>query len=164
MRHVLCLLLQMLVMKYVLAFLLSIPLFAAAQEDRITVADQSWHLDYETALKEARKTNKNLLVYFTGSDWCAPCKMLKKDLFETAEFKEASEDYVMLYIDIPRNKDLLSSEQLEHNKALLPRFNTRNVFPLFTVLSIKEKKLDQLSGYNMKGEIRYHLDFIRKNR
>ena len=150
-------------MKYVFIVLLSLPLVLAAQADRTTVADLSWYLDYDTAMKEVQKTDKNLLVYFTGSDWCAPCKMLKKDLFETADFKEASEDYVLLYVDIPRNTDLLSSEQLEHNKALLPRFNKRSVFPLFSVLNPKEKELDQLSGYNMNGEIRYHMEFIRKH-
>jgi len=151
-------------MKYLIALLISLPFFATAQADRISVADQWWYLDYQSALEEARKTDKNLLVYFTGSDWCAPCKMLKKDLFESEEFKEVSVDYVMLYIDIPRNKSLLNSEQLAHNMALLPRFNKRNVFPLFAVLNAKEKKVDQFSGYNMKGEIRHHLDFIRKNR
>ena len=150
-------------MKYLLTLFLALPFFLSAQSDRISVADLSWHLDYETAMKEARKTDKNLLVYFTGSDWCAPCKMLKKDLFETPEFREASEKYVMLYIDIPRNRDLLSAKQFAHNKALLPRLNKRNVFPLFTVLNTKEKELDQLSGYNMNGEIRYHMEFIRKN-
>ena len=150
-------------MKYLLILFLALPFFLSAQSDRISVADLSWHLDYETAMKEARKTDKNLLVYFTGSDWCAPCKMLKKDLFETPEFREASEKYVMLYIDIPRNRDLLSAKQFAHNKALLPRLNKRNVFPLFTVLNTKEKELDQLSGYNMNGEIRYHMEFIRKN-
>jgi len=150
-------------MKYALAFFMLLPILTIAQVDRITVADLSWHLDYDTAMKEAQKTDKNLLVYFTGSDWCAPCKMLKKDLFETAEFREASEDYVMLYIDIPRNRDLLSTEQMAHNKALLPRLNKRNVFPLFTVLNSKEKELDKLSGYNMNGEIGYHMEFMRRN-
>lgn len=150
-------------MKYLFTLIFVLPFFLAAQSDHITVADLDWHLDYESAMKEARKTDKNVLVYFTGSDWCAPCKMLKKDLFETAEFREVSEDYVMLYIDIPRNRDLLSPKQMAHNKALLPRFNKRNVFPLFTVLNDKEKEIDQISGYNMNGEIRYHMEFIRKN-
>ena len=150
-------------MKYVFIVLISLPLVLAAQTDRTTVADLSWYLDYDTAMKEVQKTDKNLLVYFTGSDWCAPCKMLKKDLFETADFKDASGEYVLLYVDIPRNRDLLSSEQLAHNKALLPRFNKRSVFPLFTVLDSKEKEIDQLSGYNMNGEIRYHMEFILKN-
>ena len=150
-------------MKYAVTFFLLLPFILAAQSDHIDVADTNWHLDYENAIQEAQQSDKNLLVYFTGSDWCAPCKMLKKDLFETAEFRKESENYVKLYIDIPRNRDLLSPSQLAHNKALLPRLNKRNVFPLFTVLNAREKELDQISGYNMNGEISYHMEFMRKN-
>ena len=151
-------------MKHLIFLLLSIPLLLHAQDDQIKVGDVSWHLNYDAAVEEARKQDKNVLVYFTGSDWCAPCKVLKKDLFETEAFRSEAVDYVLLYIDIPRNKDLLSADQMEHNKALLPKLNKKNVFPLFTVLNKKEKEIDQLSGYNMNGEIRYHLDFIRRNK
>ena len=145
-----------------IAFVL--PLIVLSQEDKINVSDLSWHLNYESAMEEAQDQRKNLLVYFTGSDWCAPCKMLKKDLFETQEFQEEAADYVLLYIDIPRNRDLLSSDQYAHNKALPPKLNTKNVFPLFAVLDGKEKTLDELSGYNMNGEIRFHMEFMRKNK
>ncbi|MBT8235872.1 MAG: thioredoxin family protein [Bacteroidia bacterium] len=149
--------------RYVLLFLL-IPLIGFSQSDQISVADISWHLNYDKALKESKKENKNILVYFTGSDWCAPCKKLKKDFFETEDFKSASEDYILLYVDIPMNKDLLTSDQLAHNKALLPRLNKKSVFPLFTVVDPKERLLDKMSGYNMTGEIRYHLEFMKKNK
>ncbi|MBT8187760.1 MAG: thioredoxin family protein, partial [Croceitalea sp.] len=45
-----------------------------------------WLTDYDLAMGEALLKKKNVLVYFTGSDWCGPCKMLKKDLFATKEF------------------------------------------------------------------------------
>lgn len=151
-------------MKHLIFLVLALPLFLSAQDDQIIVGAISWHLNYDTALAEAKKQDKNVLVYFTGSDWCAPCKMLKKDLFETEDFRNEASDYVLLYIDIPRNRDLLSAEQMEHNKTLLPKLNKKNVFPLFTVLDKKEKEIDQISGYNMNGEIRYHLDFIQRNK
>ncbi len=149
--------------RYLLLFLL-LPLIGFSQSDQISVADISWHLNYDKALKESKKENKNILVYFTGSDWCAPCKKLKSDFFETEDFKIASEDYILLYVDIPMNKDLLTSDQLAHNKALLPRLNKKNVFPLFTIVDPKEQQLDKMSGYNMTGEIRYHLEFMEKNK
>ena len=136
----------------------------AAQADRTTVADISWYLDYETAISEARNSNKNLLIYFTGSDWCTPCIKLKKDLLAAPEFKKASEAYVLLYVDVPKNNKLLSPQQMAHNKALVPRFKKQTYFPVFTVVDETEKELDQLSGYNMRGDIHMHLDFLRKNR
>ena len=114
-------------------------------------------------LKIAKNDNKNVLVYFTGSDWCAPCKHLK-DLFATEEFKSIAESYVPVYIDIPRNKDLLSAKHLTDNKKMVSQFNKKGVFPLLVVLTKKGKIQDELSGYSMNGEIKYHLDFLTKNK
>lgn len=123
-----------------------------------------WKTDYEKALKEAKKTNKNVLVYFTGSDWCTPCIQLKKDLFETTDFAEASKDYVLLYVDYPRNRDLLTASEFENNKKLIGKYNKKGVFPLLIALSPKEKVLDEYSGYSMNGEVQYHLEFLKRNK
>ena len=123
-----------------------------------------WKTNYDVAVKLAKKSNKKVLVYFTGSDWCGPCKALKKDLFETKAFEQLSENYVLLYIDIPRNKDLLSTEQMAHNKELLKKLNKKGVFPLFIALNNKGKVLDEYSGYSMNGDVRYHLSFLEKNK
>lgn len=130
----------------------------------IASTSTNWQTDYKNTLKIAKKENKNVLVYFTGSDWCPPCKMLKKDLFETNEFKTLSEDYVLLYIDIPRNKDLLTPAQLQHNKSLLPKYNKKGVFPLLVALSPNGVILDDYSGYSMNGEVGYHLEFMKRNK
>lgn len=123
----------------------------------------SWQTDYDKAIKLSKSNKKNVLVYFTGSDWCAPCKQLKKDLFETQEFEKLSEEYVLLYVDIPRNHDLISSNQMTHNKNLLKKLNKKGVFPLLVVVDDKGKIKDEYSGYSMNGEIGYHLDFLKRN-
>ena len=46
----------------------------------------TWQTNYDDAVKLAKKKKKPLLVFFTGSDWCGPCKMLHADLFENEEF------------------------------------------------------------------------------
>lgn len=144
--------------------LLFFPALLFSQEQITDDTGVSWHTDYSKALALSKKNNKNILVYFTGSDWCAPCKKLKEDLFVTSEFKSLSTDYILVYVDIPRNKDLISSEQYAQNKALLPKLNKKGVFPLFVVVDSKEKLLDDLSGYSMNGEIKYHLELLKKNR
>ena len=124
----------------------------------------NWETNYEQAFKKAKKENKNVLVYFTGSDWCGPCKMLKKDLFETEAFNTLSKDYVLLYVDIPRNKDLLTAAEYKQNKELLQKWNKRGVFPLLLAVSAKQKVIDEYSGYSMNGEVSYHLQFLEKNK
>ena len=132
--------------------------------DTTFAEELQWQTDYEHAITIAKKEKKNVLLYFTGSDWCPPCKKLKTDLFETEAFKIASEDYVLLYVDIPRNKDLISKTQMAQNKTLLSKYNKKGVFPLLTVLSPRGVLLDDYSGYSMNGEVKYHLDFLEKNK
>tara|TARA_R110002051_G_scaffold13808_4_gene45589 strand:+ start:19463 stop:19891 length:429 start_codon:yes stop_codon:yes gene_type:complete len=140
-----------------------IPILTSAQADFNSVNDTKWLTDYDSAISKAKKQHKNVLVYFTGSDWCPPCKMLKTDFFDTNEFQELSSGYILLYIDVPRNKDLLSEKQLIHNKDLLAKLNKRKVFPLLKVIDSKGKELDELSGYSMNGVIDSHLKLLRKN-
>ena len=120
-------------MKRALALLI-LPIFLSAQADISTVKDSKWLTDFGKALNTAKKNKKNVLVYFTGSDWCPPCKMLKKDLFDTYEFEEISKEYVLLYVDIPRNANLLSPEQMEHNKELLLKYNKNHAKATFRAL------------------------------
>lgn len=150
-------------MKYFI-LLFMIPLLATAQADLNNVGDSKWLTNYDSAISKAKKQHKNVLVYFTGSDWCPPCKMLKTDLFETHEFQELSSNYILLYVDVPRNRDLISEKQMVHNKELLTKLNKKKVFPLLTVLDSKGNELDQLSGYSMNGVIDSHLKLLENNK
>jgi thioredoxin-related protein len=139
-----------------------VPLFFITQTDEEVIKDSNWLTDYEKAIKLAKKENKNVLVYFTGSDWCPPCKKLKTDLFDSNQFTELSTDYVLLYVDMPRNRDLLTPVQMRHNKDLLRKYNKKGVFPLLTIVNEKGDVLDEYSGYSMNGEIRYHIELLNK--
>ena len=145
-----------------LLFLFLLPVFLSAQADISVVKDSKWLTDFDKALSQAKKSDKNVLVYFTGSDWCSPCKMLKKDLFETAEFEELSKNYVLLYVDIPRNTELLTTKQMQHNKGILGKYNKKGVFPLLKIVNSKGNELDEYSGYSMNGEVGYHLELLNK--
>ncbi len=141
-----------------------IPLFASAQADFNSVDDSKWLTNYDSAISKAKKQKKNVLVYFTGSDWCPPCKMLKTDLFDTNEFQQLSNNYILLYIDVPRNRDLISEKQMVHNKELLTKLNKKKVFPMFKIIDAKGNELDKLSGYSMNGVIDSHLRLLEKNK
>ena len=147
-----------------LFLLILLPVLSFSQSSDTISAEIKWSTDFEAAKDQAEKEKKNIMAYFTGSDWCGPCIKLKKDFFETKEFATISKEYVLIYIDIPRKKSILSTEQLEHNMALLPKLNKKGVFPHFTILNADEKILDQFSGYNMDGKIDKHLAFLKKNK
>ena len=66
------------------------------------------HYTIEAAKTIAKKQNKNILVYFSGSDWCPLYKMLKKEFFDTTEFDDEPQNYILVYVYMPRSKKVLS--------------------------------------------------------
>ena len=64
-----------------------------------------WTSDFDEARALATKHEKLILLNFSGSDWCLPCMRLRKDVFETQEFRAyASENLVLVNADFPRQK------------------------------------------------------------
>lgn len=144
-------------------FLLLFPFIFNAQNNSDDIKENDWLTDYANAQVVAKKTNSNILMYFTGSDWCSPCKALKKDLFDTSQFKEVAKDYVLLYVDLPRKKELLSAKEMQQNKALLSQWNKKGVFPLISLVNSEEKEVASLSGYGSKVDVEKYLDFLKRN-
>ena len=52
-----------------------------------------WLDDYDFAKKKAAKENKHILLLFTGSDWCNPCKQLESEILETKIFADYAKKY-----------------------------------------------------------------------
>ena len=131
----------------VIAFLLMTTQVAVAQ---------NWLTDLEEAKKIAVETNKSIVLVFSGSDWCAPCMKLEKQVFSTDEFKQyASENYVLLKADFPqRKKNKLSKEQQTHNNQLAEKYNENGFFPLVVILKSDGKSLGNL-GYENIGAKAY---------
>ena len=99
----------------------------------------NWLLDYNEAIEISKNEQKPVLVYFTGSDWCAPCKMLKKDFFNTSEFENRAKDMVLLMVDIPRRVDIITKEQKEKNLKLVRKYNKSGGYPNLVALNSKVK-------------------------
>ncbi len=47
---------------------------------------QEWKTNFEVTKTEATNQNKNILLVFSGSDWCGPCIKLDRDIWKSAEF------------------------------------------------------------------------------
>lgn len=128
-----------------------------AQEE---VSKLDWLLDFNEALTQSEKEHKPILIYFTGSDWCAPCKMLKEDFFSTSEFEERSKKMVLLLVDIPRKVDVISKEQKEKNMKLVRIYNKKGGYPNLVALNSKGKVIGELGGYTFLRETDRHFAFI----
>jgi thioredoxin-related protein len=114
----------------------------------LTFFGQNWHQSFEDAQKDAQTNNKTLVLVFSGSDWCAPCIKLDKEVWQSSEFKAyAAEHYALYKADFPRRKGNKLSENLEkQNKALAEKYNAKGYFPLVIVLNTQGEILGE-SGY-----------------
>jgi len=67
--------------------------------------------DFDAGKKKAAAEKKCMLVKFTGSDWCLPCKNLDKQVFSKKAFKsEVEKDFVVVVLDYPRTKKLPAAQ------------------------------------------------------
>ena len=120
----------------------------------------NWLLDLNEALEISKNEQKPLLVYFTGSDWCPPCKMLKKDFFNTSEFEERANKMVLLMVDIPRRVDIITKEQKEKNIKLVRKYNKDGGYPNLVALNSSGEVIGELGGYTFLRETDRHFAFV----
>jgi protein disulfide-isomerase len=125
-------------------FLLALLLAAASLH-----ASDVWTTDYQAAIARAAADKKPVLLEFTGSDWCSPCKMMAAQIFDTNEFTEfANTSIVPVKIDFPRSKPQ-SPELKAQNQALSEQYNIEG-FPTVVLLSSEGKELGRNVGL-MRG-------------
>ncbi len=117
---------------------------------------QDWYTDFEVAKKIAANNNQNIVLVFQGSDWCAPCIKLEKEIWSTSEFQKLNENhFIMMKADFPRRKKNQLSESLQNqNNKLAELYNPNGYFPLVVVLDINGKTLGQL-GYDKSTPTQY---------
>ncbi len=113
-----------------------------------SVHAQDWVTDLTTAKQQAQNKGYNIVLVFAGSDWCAPCIKLEKEIWDTQEFQAlAKNHFIMVKADFPRKKqNKLSKEQTESNNMLAERYNQSGNFPLVVLLNDQGKILGK-TGY-----------------
>lgn len=138
-------------MRHLLALLLT-PLAALGAE--------GWLTDFEAAKKQAAAEKKDILVDFTGSDWCGWCIKLDKEVFSTPAFK-AQKDFVLVSLDFPRRKEI-PADQKARNEALMRQWGVRG-FPTIILTNAKGEAYAR-TGYQPGGAEKYlpHLAELRK--
>lgn len=109
---------------------------------------QNWKNTFEEAKNQALAENKNIVLVFSGSDWCAPCIKLDKTVWQSAEFKKESEtNWVIYKADFPKKKaNQLDVTLAEANKKLAEKYNQSGNFPLVVLLD-KSGNVLGMEGY-----------------
>jgi len=115
---------------------------------------QEWKTDFTVAKSEASSQNKNILLVFSGSDWCGPCIKLDRDIWQSAEFKEfAKNNLVLERADFPKKKqNQLAPELKKINEELAEKYNKDGMFPLVVVLDKNGKVLGKTAYKNVSPQ------------
>lgn len=112
---------------------------------------QGWLDDFDTAKAKAAAEGKKILIDFSGSDWCGWCIKLDKEILSTREFiSKASKSFVLLLVDSPRNKGLLSPKARKENPKLVSEFGVRG-YPTLVVTDASGREITRRSGYVSGG-------------
>lgn len=105
-----------------------------------------WLTDFEKAAAQAKAESKQLLMDFTGSDWCGWCIRLDHEVFEQKEFKDyADKNLVLLKVDFPRKIELSAAEK-EQNRKLSEKYHIDG-FPSIVILNPDGTQAGSISGY-----------------
>lgn len=107
-----------------------------------------WEPSFENAKKVAKEKNELILLNFSGSDWCGPCIVLRKEYLESDIFTNYAKDHLVLVnADFPRKKkNLGDSDQVKRNENLAEIYNKNGIFPLTLLLNADGKVLKTWQG------------------
>ena len=107
---------------------------------------EEWFVEWDKALECAKKTNKNIFVLNTGSDWCYWCKKLRSDVLDTSVFRDyAQKNLVLLYLDSPY-RNPLGKEQKKHNRQIVKALQFGGGVPCAVIVTPNGKKLGMVGG------------------
>jgi thioredoxin-related protein len=119
---------------FVVTVFLSLVLFiqqpAFSQDSTLSI---NWQPNFETALKKAGETKKNIIVDFY-TKWCKWCKRLADSTFTDPTFIKWSEKFVMLKVDAEED-------------SLLAKKHGAKSFPNVILLNSQGKEIDRIAGY-----------------
>src|ERR1700735_2884358 len=107
-----------------------------------------WLTNMQEAKALAHQEHRHILLNFSGSDWCGPCILLRKEILDAPDFASlADTTLVLVNADFPRmKKNQLSKEQKALNDQLADQYNSKGQFPLTLLLNAEGKVLGEWEG------------------
>lgn len=134
---------------------------APAKEEAAAVDKDvfKWETDFELAKQRAKDEKKDMLVDFTGTDWCGWCIKLKKEVFDQPAFQEyAKKHLIMVELDYPRKK-VLPENLKKQNAELAEKYEIQG-YPTILLLNSKGREVAR-TGYQEGGPDKY-IDHLKE--
>jgi len=128
--------------KLFLALVLLIGITSSAQVESVKNLNEAKLL--------ASQEQKDIMIVFSGSDWCVPCMRLEKEILSQPGFENyAAKKIVLIKADFPsrtKNKKRISKDQQKYNAKLFEKYNPKGIFPFVVILNNKGEEIAE-TGY-----------------
>ncbi|WP_396148998.1 thioredoxin family protein [Flavobacterium sp.] len=126
-------------------------LFFLGVVNGVSAQELTWHTDINKAIGISSQTNKPMLLFFTGSDWCGWCIKLQKEVFLKPEFKEWANNVVLVELDFPRKTKL--EPALAQQNAQLQQIFQVSGYP--TIWFVTPQKIGEQINLQQLGKTGY---------
>ena len=110
---------------------------------------EDWYTDVAAAQQVARDEGKDVLMLFTGSDWCPPCQALEREVFAKAPSARIKERFVPVMLDFPRYEPAISeisAETVAQNEVWSERLGIDS-FPSVVLADADGEEYARTRGY-----------------
>ncbi len=132
------------------ALLLSAALAPSSQANEVRV-DEIWSDNMAASIETAQKEHQDMILLFTGSDWCPPCQKLEKETLGQADFLAGVRDgWVLVKFDFLRNSPL--SKELEQQNEKWSEHYGVAAFPTLVLVDEQQRPFGFL-GYQEGGPV-----------
>ncbi|MGC9330243.1 MAG: thioredoxin family protein, partial [Candidatus Hinthialibacter sp.] len=118
-------------------------------------SEDGWMVDYEKAVEIATNEKKDILMDFTGSDWCGYCLQLKKNVFSQGEFQDKIPNhFVLLKLDFPKDTSKQTKEEIAQNQKLNEKYQISG-FPTILLTDASGRPYARTVGYGGESAQEY---------
>lgn len=125
---------------------------------------KDWLTDMDRAIERATAENKDLLLDFTGSDWCGWCIRLNEEVFTKPAFERVKDHFVLVELDFPADEAKISDSTRAQNEKWQSKLGVEGFPTIF--LADAQGRPYAMTGYRDGGVGPYlaHLAELRRIR
>ena len=117
-------------------------------------AAEGWIADMDAAKKQAAEQKKDLMIEFTGSDWCGFCIKMEQNAFGVPSFGDfLNKNFVLFKADFPSRKQI--PEDIRKQNSQLSKKYAIPGYPTVVIISPDGKELTR-TGF-IRGDVNDYL-------